>query len=92
MVSTLTGERRYFLTYTGMKLPFRLSQPLAEADIINRNTYFIGYFDTEERMLGLEKIVYGEIEFSHHYHYDKQGKLLQADIVDAENAISSLTF
>jgi hypothetical protein len=34
-------------------------------------------------MTGLQKIVYGEIEFEHHYEYYNNGMIKQAKIIDA---------
>ncbi len=59
--------RRYFTTYTGVKLPFKLVNPLDAREVENRNTYFLGYFDAEDRLSGFDKVVYGEIELAHRY-------------------------
>ena len=55
------GQRRHFTSYTGVKLPFKLVNPLDAREVENRNTYFLGYFDAEERLTGFDKLVYGEV-------------------------------
>ncbi|MGP8193194.1 MAG: DUF6156 family protein [Methylovirgula sp.] len=76
-----TDERvRYFVSYTGVKLPVKLVNPLELADLSNRNTFIIATFDVQERLLGFEKMVYGEIEISHKYEYDGDGVLRRAEI------------
>jgi hypothetical protein len=50
------GNCRYFVTYSGVKLPLKLSQPLDENALNNRNTFFQAYFDAHERMTGLQKL------------------------------------
>jgi hypothetical protein len=75
---------RYFTTYSGVKLPFKLVGELGEHEIRNRNTFFRGYFDAEEVLVGFQKLVYGDVELEHQYSYDDAGNLRQAEITDAE--------
>lgn len=83
---------RYFVTYSGVKLPFKLTGELEENSTANRNTYFKGTFDAEGRLLGFQKIVYGEIELEHRYEYYPNGTLKQADMMNIENEINLLKF
>ena len=83
---------RYFTTYSGVQLPFKLVSELGEHEIRNRNTYFRGYFDADGVLLSFQKIVYGEIEIEHQYTYDASGKLTHAQITDADGEITELTF
>lgn len=76
------GECRHFVSYSGVKLPLKLVTPLTEADMGNRNTYFRGYFDAADRIVACHKVVYGEIEFEHRYHYHPNGVLRRAEIDD----------
>ncbi len=92
MATELPGRCRHFLTYSGVKLPLSLSTPLEPAQIANRNTYFRGYFDEEDRMVGLQKIVYGEVEFQHRYHYGEGDTLRRAEITDIEGEVIVLHF
>lgn len=79
---------RYFNTYSGVKLPFRLTAELGEAEIHNRNTYFRGHFDAAGTLLAFEKLVYGEVELAHRYTYAADGALLSAEITDADGEVS----
>jgi len=78
-------ECRYFLTYTGIKLPLKLLTPLEKANIANRNTYFRAYYDDQDRMVVCQKVVYGEIELEHRYAYYPSGTLKRAEIIEAED-------
>ena len=80
-----TSICRYFTTYSGVQLPFKLVAELEEHEIRNRNTYFRGYFDADGVLLRFQKIVYGEMEIEHQYTYDKDGKLTHAQITDADS-------
>lgn len=71
---------RYFVSYSGVKLPLNLLNPLEREETANRNTYFCGYYDKAGKMLACEKRVYGEVEFSHIYEYSPSGKLMAAII------------
>ena len=86
------GECRYFLTYSGVKLPLKLCQPLEDEAIANRNTYFQAWFDGQERIITLKKMVYGEVEMEHRYCYHDNGRLATAEIVDADGDVKVVNF
>lgn len=92
MSNELQGDCRYFVSYSGVRLPFRLCQPLDEASINNRNTFFRAWFDEQERMTGFQKIVYAEVELEHRYQYYENGSLKSAEIVDAEGTATVMNF
>ena len=73
-------QRLYFTTYSGVKLPLNLVGPIDEAALTNRNTYVRAYFADTGRLMGFDKMVYGEIELSHRYAYDELGVLRRAEI------------
>jgi len=72
---------RFYVSYTGIKLPVRMVNPLEEKDLANRNTFIIAYFDKDDKMVGFEKMVYGAVELSHYYDYYPSGALQQAEIM-----------
>lgn len=78
MDTTLT--RRYFLSYSGVKLPLQLVEELEEGALRNRNTWFVAEYDAAGRVLHIEKRVYGEIEMTHDYEYTANGTLARATI------------
>ena len=88
---TASGEIRFFLTYTGVSLPFNLVTPLGANEVENRNTYFKGYFDGE-RLLGFDKMVYGEVELAHRYDYRADGSLSRAEIIDIDGESTVLEY
>ena len=83
---------RNFVAYSGVKLPLKLVNQLDESDMGHRNTYFRGYYDDLDRLLVCQKIVYGEIEFEHHYEYDELGNLQRAVITEADEESKVLRF
>ncbi len=83
---------RFFVTYTGVKLPFKLVNELQPSEVENRNTYFRGYFDAQDRLTGFDKLAYGETELSHRYTYHANGKLERAQITDIDGEITEMTF
>ena len=86
------GICRFFVTYTGVKLPFRLVNQLEGSEVENRNTYFRGYFDAKDRITGFEKIAYGETELTHSYGYHDNGRLKHAEITGIDGEITMLNF
>lgn len=74
-------EWRYFGTYSGVKLPLNLVNPLAEAELGHRNTFMRARFDGAGRLVACEKLVYGEVQLAHAYQYAADGALVRAEIV-----------
>lgn len=79
-VSNIT--RRYFVSYSGIKLPLKLVNEISKDSLHNRNTYFCGHFDANDRLMRCQKIVYGEVESEHVYSYDDNGALKRAEITE----------
>jgi hypothetical protein len=84
--------QRYFVTYTGIGLPLKLVQEIEPAQTANRNTFIRAWYDENDRMAGLEKLVYGDIELSHRYSYDEKGQLERAEIKLIGEPLSILIF
>lgn len=76
---------RYFLTYRGVRLPLQLSEELQPDELRHRNTWFEARYDAAGRLVAIDKQVYGEVEMSHRYHYDDQGRLRQAVVSSADD-------
>ncbi len=83
---------RYFVTYSGVKLPFNLTGELGEHEVKNRNTYFKGYFDAAGRLTGFDKLAYGDIELQHRYAYHLTGKLSSAELTDIDGETTMMVF
>lgn len=83
---------RYFVTYTGVRLPFKLVNELEPAEVKNRNTFFTGYFDTKGQLSGFDKFAYGDIELKHRYTYHDNGRLSAAEITDIDGEVTMLLF
>lgn len=75
-------EFRYFISYSGIKLPLKLVNEITEDSLNNRNTYYRSRFDAQDRMLLCQKIVYGEVESEHQYQYYENGVLKSAQITE----------
>lgn len=71
---------RFFVTYSGVKLPLRLVNQLQDEELENRNTYFRAQYDSQDRLIAVEKLVYGDIELVHRYFYYPSGTLKSAHI------------
>jgi hypothetical protein len=74
--------RRYFVTYSGIKLPLKLVNEITEQSLQNRNTYYCGHFDANDKLIRCQKIVYGEVESEHVYSYHDNGALKLAEITE----------
>lgn len=74
---------RYFVTYSGVKLPLKMATELEKNETQNRNTYFRATYDEQGRMSLCQKLVYGELEMEHRYRYYQSGALEEAEITMA---------
>lgn len=70
----------YYVTYTGVKMPFKLVEHIPEAQLNHRNTFIRAYFDAAGGLTGFDKMVYGEIELAHRYSYHDNGQLRRAEV------------
>lgn len=85
-------ECRFFVSYSGVKLPFNLVNPISAEALSHRNTYIRAYFDKAGILSGFDKVVYGEVELSHRYQYDDNGVLRRAEIVMLDEEPAELIF
>ena len=92
MTDETAANRRYFLTYTGVKLPLALLNELEPGQLENRIAFFQGDYDAGGRLVGLKKMVYGEVEMEHRYEYGEGGALRRAEIIDADGEATEMLF
>jgi hypothetical protein len=92
MTDTIPGNCRHYLTYTGVKLPLTLLTELQPEQLENRITFFKGYYDERDRLVGVQKMVYGEIEMEHRYAYSAEGVLQRAEIADVDGEVTVMVF
>lgn len=92
MTSEADQDCRFFVSYTGVKLPLRLVNAIAPDQLSNRNTFIRGYFNSAGALTGFEKVVYGEIELTHRYSYHDNGVLSEAEIVMLDEEPVTLRF
>lgn len=76
----MDGNWRYFVTYSGVKLPLKLVHPLPESELSFRDTFLRARFDGHDRIVELEKLVHGEVQMHHRYDYSAEGTLARAEI------------
>lgn len=65
--------------------------PLKKGEEDNRNTYYRGYYDHQNRLLCCEKVVYGDVEMEHRYHYHDNGAIKQA-LITMDGEIQVIDF
>ena len=78
---------RFFVTYTGVKMPFRLVEAIPAEQLTHRNTFIRAYFDAAGVLTGFDKMVYGEVELAHRYFYHPSGALSRAEVTMDEETV-----
>jgi hypothetical protein len=86
MTEEMQQDCRYFVSYSGVRLPFNLVNAIAAEALSNRNTFIRAYFDKAGLLRSFEKLVYGEVELSHRYEYHGNGRLSSAEIIMLDEA------
>lgn len=71
---------RHFVTWSGVRPPARLVEPLEPAALAHRNTFIRAFYDADDRLVRFDKMVYGAIETSHEYVWSDAGRLIEARI------------
>lgn len=82
----------YFLSYSGISLPFKLVKELDPAEVENRNTYFGARYNNNGQTTVMHKVVYGEIELCHEYSYYPSGALRSALITNIDDEEKLMEF
>jgi hypothetical protein len=85
-------ECRFFVSYSGLELPFNLVNSIAAEALSNRNTFIRAYFNKTGMLTGFEKVVYGEVELAHRYEYHDNGVLSRAEITMLDDDVAVLCF
>lgn len=91
-MKALENYDRYYLSYSGIRLPLKLVNQLDTQEIDNRNTYFGVKLDGKGRECTIHKVVYGAVEMAHDYQFNDHGQLLSASIVNEDGEQQTLTF
>lgn len=92
MTNDQNQECRFFVSYSGVKLPFNLVNPIPADGLSHRNTFIRAYFDKAGLLSGFDKVVYGEVELSHRYEYYDNGSLKRAEIIMPDEEAAELIF
>ena|SRR3974390_358889 len=85
-------ECRFFVSYSGVKLPFNLVNAIAAESLSNRNTFIRAYFDQAGVLTGFDKVVYGEVELAHRYQFHCNGALSRAEVIMLDEDARVLRF
>lgn len=83
---------RFFVSYSGVRLPFNLVNAIEPDALSNRNTFIRAWFDEAGLLTGFDKVVYNEVELSHRYRYHGNGRLSHAEIVMLDEEPTALRF
>jgi hypothetical protein len=86
-----TPNYRYFVTYSGIRPPVKLVNPIDPSDLYNRNTFIRALYDSADRLIRFEKMVYKDIELRHTYAYHGNDALKEA-VIEMAGDVQVLSF
>ena len=86
-VGEAVQDCRFFVSYSGVRLPVNLVTPIPAESLANRNTFIRAFFDPAGKLTGFDKMVYGEVELAHRYDYHDSGVLKRAEITMDEDTV-----
>jgi YD repeat-containing protein len=75
---------RYFISYSGIKLPLNLVNEINLEQLHNRNTFYRAAYDEQGRMILCQKVIYSEVDTQHEYAYDTNGNLIFARVTEGD--------
>lgn len=75
---------RYFISYSGVKLPLNLVNEISLEQLHNRNTFYRAAYNEHGRMIVCQKVIYSEVDTQHEYEYDADGKLIFARVTEGD--------
>ncbi|WP_317932208.1 DUF6156 family protein [Halioxenophilus sp. WMMB6] len=88
----MSQSTRMYTSYTGVALPLKLVGEIDSEAQHNRNTYFVGTYDEQDRLVHCQRIVYGEVDLDHRYRYRDSGVLECAEITNEDGDVEHLQF
>jgi hypothetical protein len=84
----------YYRRFAGYQLPLRLIEKIAkeEAESLTSagQSYYVGHYGPNGRLLKAVKMLRGEMDFEHAYVYSPKGRLMSVVIARADGAVNVL--
>lgn len=85
MTTTTEPTYRYFISYSGVKLPLNLVNEITLEQLHNRNTFYRASYDAQGKMVLCQKVIYGEVDTQHDYEYNADGQLVYARVTEGDD-------
>jgi hypothetical protein len=80
-----TYSIEYYGSFAGYQLPLRLINKMTKQEAESRNAaYYIGYFDTDRRLMRVIKMLGGKRDFDQVYFYYPNGALKRVEGTNAD--------
>ena len=83
-----TGRPYYFHTFDGTYHPWIPRDKIEEEDFWPDDAYFVAYFDSDGRVIRLEKYLQGDREWTYEYDYDPSGKVVSGRFIDGKSNVA----
>ena len=84
----------YYRRFAGYQLPLRLIEKIAkeEAEALTAagQSYYVGHYGPDGRLLKAVKMLRGEMDFEHAYIYSPKGRLMSVVIARADGTVNVL--
>ena len=78
------GKSHFYANFSEYKIPLKLVEPLVEKDALSRETYYIGFYDSKDKLYRVEKYFKGKLFFKHDYLYHENGRIKESRTVNRD--------
>jgi len=86
------GRPAYFESFSGYGIPLKLVGEITQKEAFLKKSYYIGYFDKNNRLLRVEKYLDGDLFFCHVYEYFASGSIKTNTVKNNEGVTTVNSF
>lgn len=92
MNNTDIRKKYYFTGFSGYSIPLKLTGKIKKEDITIGQSYYIGTYDDEDRLIKVEKFFKDKLFFIHQYIYYSNGIIKESRVINANGEESVSLF
>ena len=84
IVADKEEKSHFYANFSDYKIPLKLVEPLVKKDALARETYYVGLYDSKDKLYRVEKYFKGKLFFKHDYLYHENGRIKESRTVNRD--------